>query len=195
VMNKPSKTEGLSGVRDNLSDRISRNIESVAALEREHLDAAGPSQRRLERISRFIARPWYLVLILAFAMLWMVLNTLGPALGFISFDPPPYPWLEGLLSLIALLTTTVVLIAQNRQGRLEQQRSHLALQVTMLTEQKATHLIHLMEELRRDLPMVRDRHDPQAHSLQTGADAAEVVIALREGGLGPEEKDAPDPKD
>ena len=61
----------------------------------------------------------------------------------------------------------------------------------MLTEQKVTKLIHLMEELRRDLPMVRDRHDAQAMVMQERADTAQVLTAIEEGGLTTEEQ-APD---
>lgn len=104
-----------------------------------------------------------------------------------AFDPLPFPFLDGILSLAALVSTTVILIAQNRQTRLEQQHTHLTLQVNLLTEQKVTKLIHLMEELRRDLPMVRDRHDPQSEAMQQPTDAEEVVSAIREGGLIEEE--------
>ena len=62
-------------------------------------------------------------------------------------------------------------------------RARHDLQVNLLTEQKVTKLIHLLEELRRDLPIVRDRHDPQATAMQEGADTDEVVSALREVGL------------
>jgi uncharacterized membrane protein len=88
-----------------------------------------------------------------------------------------------LLSFIALVTTTIVLIAQNRQTRFEQQRAHLDLQVNLLTEQKVAKVIHLLEELRRDLPMVKDRHDPQAHEMQKRADTAQLASALDEVGL------------
>jgi uncharacterized membrane protein len=104
-------------------------------------------------------------------------------MGWMPFDPPPFSILQGLLTLVALITTTIVLIAQNRQTKLEQQHAHLDLQVNLLTEQKVTKLIHLMEELRRDLPMVRDRHDPQAAAMQRPADTAEVLSAIKEGGL------------
>lgn len=43
-------------------------------------------------------------------------------------------------------------------------------------------LINLIEELRRDLPMVKDRHDPHAEALQESAETAKVVAALEEGG-------------
>jgi uncharacterized membrane protein len=92
--------------------------------------------------------------------------------------------------LVALITTTIVLIAQNRQTKREQQHAHLDLQVNMLTEQKVTKLIHLMEELRRDLPMVRDRHDAQAMVMQEWADTAQVLTAIEEGGLTTKEQAA-----
>jgi uncharacterized membrane protein len=100
-----------------------------------------------------------------------------------SFDPPPFAMLDGILTFSALVTATIVLIAQNRQTKQEQQHRHLDLQVSLLTEQKVTKLIHLVEELRRDLPMVKDRHDPQATVLQEAADTAAVISAMDEVGL------------
>ena len=85
--------------------------------------------------------------------------------------------------MVALLMTAIVLIAQNRQTKLEQQHTHLGLQVNLLTEQKVTKLIHLLEELRRDLPMVHDRHDPQVAVLRESPDASEMLSAIAQGGL------------
>lgn len=82
-----------------------------------------------------------------------------------------------------MLTTTVVLIAQSRQARLVQQHTHLDLQVSLLTEQKVSTIIRLLEELRHDLPMVQDRHDAQATVLQEATDTAQVISAIKEGGL------------
>jgi uncharacterized membrane protein len=100
-----------------------------------------------------------------------------------ALDPPPFAALEALVSFIALVTTTVVLIAQNRQAKLEQHRMHLDLQVNLLTEQKVSKCIHLLEELRRDLPFVQNRHDQQAALLQQGANTEQVLSALEKGGL------------
>lgn len=130
-----------------------------------------------------MGRPIYLVALLIFVALWIVVNSRAVFLGSRSIDPPPFSWLQGLLTLVALITTTIVLIAQNRQVKLDQQRAHLDLQVNMLTEQKVTKVIHLLEELRRDLPMVKDRYDPQIAVLQEGADTAQVVSALKDLGL------------
>ena len=97
-----------------------------------------------------------------------------------EFDPAPYFWLQGMISLGSLLTTTVVLTKQNRLDKLAEQRAHLDLKVTLLTEQKVAKLIDLLEELRRDLPNVPDRHDPEAAVLQKSMNPGLVLAALDE---------------
>ncbi len=66
----------------------------------------------------------------------------------------------------------MVLNTQNRQGRHAEQRSHLDLQVNLLAEQKIAKLIALVEELRRDLPQVRDRVDHVAEAMKESVDPA-----------------------
>jgi uncharacterized membrane protein len=67
-------------------------------------------------------------------------------------------------------------------AKVENRRTHLDLQVSLLTEQHVTRVIPLLGELRRDLPVVRSRHDPQAASLQARTDTAKVLSALKEVG-------------
>jgi uncharacterized membrane protein len=160
-----------------LAERIDQNIESVVALQRREWETVRPSQRRVERIGRFLGRPAYLLALLLAITAWISLNLVGHI-----WDPPPFELLDSIMTLISLVTTTVVLIAQNRQSKLEQQHTQLALQVSLLTEQKVTKLIGLLEELRRDMPMVKDRYDPHAEVLKESADTAKVVAALKDVG-------------
>jgi uncharacterized membrane protein len=166
-----------------LSEHIQQNIENVVELQRREWSSTAPSERYLEMLSGIIGRPGYLILVVSLIAVWIVFNSLATRAGWTAFDPPPFAWLEGVLTAIGLLTTTIILIAQNYQTKLERQRAHLDLQVNLLTEQKVTKLIHLLEELRRDLPMVHDRHDAQANAMQQGADAARVVSAIEDVGL------------
>jgi len=76
------------------------------------------------------------------------------------------------------VTTIVVLVKQNRLAKMEERRAHLELQVNLLTEQKATKIINLLEELRRDLPMIKDRHDAEATAFQQPTDPESVLAAL-----------------
>jgi uncharacterized membrane protein len=115
-----------------------------------------------------------------FVVLWVVANAAMGMAGMDEFDPAPYFWLQGIIALAALLITTVVLITQNRLANLEERRAHLDLKVTLLTEQKVAKLIELIEELRRDLPNVRDRHDAEAVSLKQSMNPELVLAALDE---------------
>lgn len=177
-----------------LAKHIDDNIESVAALHRRESETVSPSQWRVERLSRFMGRPTYLMALLALIALWVIYNATARFWGLEPFDPPPFAILAGLMSFLGLVTATSVLIAQQRQAKLEQQHTHLDLQVSLLTEQKASKLIHLIEELRRDLPMVRDRVDAQAAAMQERTDATRVLSAIEEVGLAGG-LDAPPPKD
>ena len=85
-----------------------------------------------------------------------------------------------------MLTTVVVLIKQYRVSKLSEQRDHLDLKVTLLIEQKTAKLIDLMEELRRDLPNVKDRHDSGAAVLQQPMSPERVLAALDEEVIAPD---------
>jgi hypothetical protein len=62
------------------------------------------SQRSLETISGFVGRPLYLGSILAFVSLWVLANIFARRFGLVEFDPAPYFWLQGIITLGALLT-------------------------------------------------------------------------------------------
>jgi len=160
--------------------QINQNIEAVVDFYTREDQKISRSQRIVERISLFAGRPVFLALILVFVAAWMVANTLLHQLGLHEFDPAPFVWLQGGLGLAALLTATVVLTKQNRLERLAERRAHLDLKVTLLTEQKTAKLIDLIEELRRDLPNVKKRHDPEAAVLQESMDPDAVLAALDE---------------
>jgi len=166
---------------DSESDQISQNIGAVQEFYLREHQKIGRSQRILERLSHVIGRPAFLVFILFFVSLWTSTNIGLRELGQPAFDPPPFSWLQGLIGLGALLTATIVLIRQNRLAGLAEQRAHLDLKVTLLTEQKAAKLIDLIEELRRDLPNVRNRDDPEAAALQKSMNPDLVLAALDEG--------------
>jgi uncharacterized membrane protein len=171
----------MSEERDVEAGQIGENIAAVLDFYAREEQKLGPAQRTLERISHFFGRPEFLVLILVFVGLWIGANLAWRALGYTPFDPAPFFWLQGVVGLSALLTATIVLSKQNRLARLAEQRAHLDLKVTLLTEQKAAKLIDLLEELRRDLPNVKDRHDSGAAALQESMSPAHVLAALDEG--------------
>jgi uncharacterized membrane protein len=161
-------------------DQTSQNIETVLDFYTREERKMSRSQRILERISRLVGQPLFLGFILAFVALWIVANVGLRRLGIVQIDPAPFFWLQGMVGLGALLTATAVLSRQNRLAKLEERRAHLDLKVTLLTEEKAAKLIDLLEELRRDLPNVGNRHDPEAVALKKSMNPDLVLAALDE---------------
>ncbi len=177
----PNSAAAAPGISPDASrDKISQNIETILEFYARDEQKLSRSQRALETISGSVGRPLYLGSIVLLVAFWMLGNVIAHRLGYAEPDPAPFLWLQGLVGLGALLTTTVLLIKQNRLASLEERRAHLELQVNLLTEQKTTKLINLMEELRRDLPNVRNRHDPEAAALQQPTDAEQVLAELDE---------------
>lgn len=160
-------------------DRLSRELDSIAAI-RAHADQrVGHHQRLIEGLVTRLGRPATLYVFLALGVGWVCLNTWWPLSTPIP-DEPPYFWLQGVTGLMALLMTTLVLITENRQSRDAQHRAHLDLQVNLATEQKVAKLIALIEELRRDLPNVRDRRDPESEKMQETVDPESALAEIEQ---------------
>ena len=165
---------------DSEKSQISQNIGAINEFYSREEQKISRAQRVIERFSRIIGQPAFLGVTFLAVGLWIAVNGVLHLSGRAEPDPAPFFWLQGVVGLFSLMTTTVVLIKQNRLARLAEQRAHLDLKVTLLTEQKAAKLIDLMEELRRDLPNVKNREDPMAAALQQSMNPGLVLAALDE---------------
>lgn len=158
---------------------VVRNVETLAEMQLESERRVDAHQRAIETGTALLGRPASLYLIIALVFVWMI----GNALASRPIDPAPFSCLQGVVGLAGLLTTTMVLITQNRQAKLLERRMHLDLQVNLLTEQKTAKLIELLEELRRDLPDVPNRRDTEAEVLQQAAQPRDVLAVLEQNTL------------
>ena len=163
---------------DELSGHIDETIESIAELERRALAGASLHQRAIERFTLAIGRPRTVWIALAAVAAWVAVNGIMAVTGHRPLDPPPFYWLDGVLALAALLMTILILTTENRQSEVDEQRSRLNLQITMTSDRKAAKIIELLEELRSDMPLVRNREDPEAAALTQPANPHEVAQEL-----------------
>lgn len=167
-----------------------RDLEALTSIRAHAVKGLDRHQRLIEWTTAALGRPRTIYAILALVFGWIALNV--APLGHAHIDPPPFFWLQGCVALSSLLMTTLVLITENRQTRTAEERSHLDLQVNLLAEQKVAKLIALVEELRRDLPMVQDRVDPEALAMQQAVDPTAVLEELEKkiSDSGPSEPNA-----
>ena len=150
--------------------------------------------RPIEQIGALIARPQFIIGTISIFIGWIAINLTLKATHRPVWDQPPFYWLQGLITFLALVVTAIVLIAQARQAQIAEQRSQLQLQFAVLNEQRSAKIIELLEELRSDLPNVRDRIDEDAEVLGQSTkpeailQAMETLADVGETALPPKEK-------
>ena len=165
---------------NDLSSSAKDNLDVLPSLyERENAKVSG-MQLVIERISAFFGSPAYLTFAVAFIVLWVLVNAWGTHAGWTHVDEPPFFWLQGIVSSNALILTVAVLIRQNRMAQLAEHRAHLDLQINLLTEQKATKILQLVDELRCELPTLRGTTDAaDVEELTKPADAEAILDAIK----------------
>jgi uncharacterized membrane protein len=136
-------------------------------------------QLAIERISRFFGSPAYFAFAVAFIALWIAVNAFGSRHGWRHVDAPPFFWLQGWVSSNALLLTVAVLIRQDRMAQVAEHRAHLDLQINLLTEQKVTKALQIIDELRRDLTALRGSPDAEVTEMSKPADAHALMHAIK----------------
>src|ERR1700730_17921583 len=136
-----------------------RRLHTIARLHAEHHQNATALQRAVDRITALLGRPRFIGVLTVIADGWISLNLLAAALGYRPIDPPPFPGLGLAVSLVSLCIVVLILATQRRQYQLAHLREQLTLELAILSEQKTAKVIQLLEESRRDNPLIRNRVD------------------------------------
>jgi uncharacterized membrane protein len=120
---------------------VTLNIDELMQRRAGAAAAAGVTERLAAAITRFIGSMRSVYLHAAVYGFWIAAN-----LGAVPRVPPWDPTLVVLAmvaSVEAIFLTSFVLINQNRQARLDEERSELTLQMSLLAEQQARKLIEI----------------------------------------------------
>jgi uncharacterized membrane protein len=185
-MDQSSPQSPPAGQAGELSSSAKDNLELLSKFEdREDAQISGV-RLLIERISAFLGSPSYFIFAIVFILLWMLVNGWVAHLGSRPVDPPPFFWLQGVVSSNALLMTVAVLIRQNRMAKVAEHRAHLDLQINLLTEQKVTKILQMIDELKREQtavsipPQSHDRPDSEVAEMTKPADAHALMHAIKE---------------
>jgi uncharacterized membrane protein len=164
---------------ESLPEPVRQNIETIIQLETEHGRQIPTHHRVIERIAASFGQPKFLYSQIVFFSAWWLCSHFS-SIGILPKQFPKFNLRADGLNVASLLITTGVLVYQSRQEQLAEERSHLMLQIDLLSEQKIVKIIDLLEELRADLPNVRDRIDPEIEQMQQPIDPQALLVALKE---------------
>jgi uncharacterized membrane protein len=166
-----------------LPSSAKENLELLEKFD-ERQSEASRLQRAIERVSAFFGSPSYFLFSVAFIASWIALNAWGAHSGWHHVDEPPFPLLQGLVSSNALLLTIAVLIRQNRMAQIAEHRSHLDLQINLLTEQKVTKVLELVDNAMREIKNIRgapvESPRQQMEEMTKPADPHAILDAIKQ---------------
>jgi uncharacterized membrane protein len=134
-----------------LPSHVEEAIQAMAAMHAAHRKQASSMERWIDQVIFVIARPIFPVYIVCFLIVWIGAGFLAAHEGLPVLDQAPYPTLALSVSCAALFIAVLILASQRRADRLTNLREQMTLETVLLTTQKASKLIDLIEELRRDI--------------------------------------------
>ncbi len=165
-------------VNEVLPEHVLKNVEKIASHQDRQKQGVRADRRILNKIAGFFARPGFLYFQIGFFAVWIGCTNLAER-NIIADNFPQFDVDYHALEIVSLLISTEVLIAQAHQEKMEEERSYLTLQLNLVTEQKIAKLISLVEELRTDLPNVKNRNDEEADAMKQSIDPQAILEVIQ----------------
>jgi uncharacterized membrane protein len=153
------------------------NVEAIAKLEHDALSRRTPTERVSDAITKLVGNVGFLLGQLLFIAVWALLN-LHLIPGWKRFDPFPFGVLALIVSSESVFLTIFVLISQNRMSRQSERRSHLDLQVSMLSEQELTAILLMLQKLCQHMGVNVDSSKQEVQSFSKTTDVHKLASEL-----------------
>jgi uncharacterized membrane protein len=154
-----------------------RNIDAIAKLEHDALSRRTPTERVSDAIARLVGNVGFLLVQLILICAWALVN-LSVIPGIKPFDPFPFGVLALIVSSESVFLTIFVLISQGRMARQSERRSHLDLQVGMLSEQELTTILQMLQKLCQHVGVNVDSSKQEVQSFSKTTDVHKLASEL-----------------
>ncbi len=171
-------------INELLPQQVIENIEAIASHQDRHDQNSTAFQRIIDDIAAAFSRSQFFYFQVIFFTAWWICSYLSKQ-HILFTDFPRFNLREEGLDVAGLLISTGVLIYQTRQEKVSNERSLLMLQLNLITEQKIAKVISLVEELRIDLPNVKNRADLEAEIMQQAIDPQAILEVIQQTATSP----------
>ncbi len=130
---------------ESLASVVENNIEAMEKHRKEAEEGRTLQDRIADWITYFSGSMLFVYFHVVWFAVWILLNVGFD--GLKAFDPFPYGLLTTIVSLEAIFLSTFVLVSQNRQAAIAEQRAELDLQINLLSEYELTRVLMLVDAL------------------------------------------------
>lgn len=154
---------------------VEQTVEQLAQLYDDHHRGTSRAQRAANRVTLALSRPAALIGIVGALLGWTAGNLVARRIGAAALEEFPFPDLGFVVTVAALLVALLILTTQRHEDELAEKRARLTLQIAALSEKKIAKLIELIEEQRRDNPLLPERVDRIAAEMAKPVDTSNAL--------------------
>jgi uncharacterized membrane protein len=167
------------------SEIMRKNVSALIEMQRKVVAARSVQDRAADAITDFAGSMTFVYVHAVWFGVWVLLNVGLLHLPYVSnFDPFPFGLLTMIVSLEAIFLSTFIMVSQNRQARISEKRAELDLQVNLLSEQKATKVLEMLDQIATQLDATSKHfnftHDPEVDALKVSPEPQEVLRVMEE---------------
>ncbi len=169
-----SSPQGTNSSRE--VDALCReNVETIARLQKEAESERTISELVADAFAKAVGSWTFIILQSCLLAAWVTANVIHVIK---PWDPYPFILLNLALSFQAAYASPIIMMSQNRQSRLADQRNHLALQIALLAEQEDTQTLHLLRKICNKLEIPFD--EKTEHALEQSTDPETLLRQIKE---------------
>ena len=158
---------------------LQEHIDLIARHEQEFLEQRTSSERIADGMASLIGSLAYIAAHVVIVGAWILVNT--ARIGVLPhFDPLPFPLLDLMLSLEAILVASFILMRQSRMNRRSEERDQLMLQMLLLAERESTASLAIQRQLAERMGLHDLAKDAEISQLSEQTSVDEVASIIKE---------------
>jgi len=161
------------------SNHLQDHIETIAKHEQEFHASRSRGERIGDRIAGFAGSFSFVMIHIAFFVTWVTVNTVSIS-GMRHFDPNPFPLLDTVVALEAILLASFILMRQSGLAKRSDEREHLMLQILLLTEKEVSAVVRMNQEIAERLGLLSISKDEEIKELGRPTSVDVVAATIQE---------------
>jgi len=169
-----AKVGAPNGKKMRADQVIQQNIRTIAMMEQALEQNRSFGERVADSFAAVVGSWPFIIGQSVLLVAWMAINLIGWRFGW---DPYPFILLNLVLSFQAAYAGPIIMMSQNRQGRVADRRNQLDLQINLLAEQESTETLRLLRRLCEKAGIDADE-DGTLHALEKATRPDAVARAI-----------------
>jgi len=163
-----------------MADLSRRNVEAITRIQREAEGSRSVSELVADGFAKAVGSWTFIIIQSILLTAWVIVNVMRVIK---PWDPYPFILLNLALSFQAAYASPIIMMSQNRQARLADQRNHLALQIALLAEQEDTETLQLLHKIcaKLEIPL----ESAATNALAQATNPETIIRQIKEAADGP----------